>query len=63
MFAEDYRELNLPGAAEVASRCILFEDFIENFEARIAAMARTHQLLVEGGWENMSLKDLLSAAD
>ena len=30
MFAEDYRELNLPGAAEMASRCILFEDFIEN---------------------------------
>ena len=30
MFAEDYRELGLPGAAEVAARCILFEDFIEN---------------------------------
>ncbi len=30
MFAEDYRELNLPGAAEIAARCILFEDFIEN---------------------------------
>ena len=30
MFAEDYRELNLPGAAEVSARCILFEDFIEN---------------------------------
>ena len=30
MFAEDYRELSLPGAAEVAARCILFEDFMEN---------------------------------
>lgn len=30
MFAEDYRELNLPGAVEVALRCVLFEDFIEN---------------------------------
>ncbi len=30
MFAEDYRELGLPGAAEVAARCLLFEDFIEN---------------------------------
>jgi FAD/FMN-containing dehydrogenase/Fe-S oxidoreductase len=30
MFAEDYRELNLPGAEQVSSRCILFEDFIEN---------------------------------
>jgi Fe-S oxidoreductase len=29
MFAEDYRELRLPGAAEIASRCILFEDFME----------------------------------
>ncbi len=29
MFAEDYRELNLPGAEEVAARCFLFEDFIE----------------------------------
>jgi len=35
--------------------------FIENFEARIDAMARTHQLLVEGGWDGMSLGDLLSA--
>lgn len=30
MFAEDYRELNLPGAEAVANRCVLFEDFIEN---------------------------------
>ena len=30
MFIEDYRELNLPGAAEIAARCVLFEDFIEN---------------------------------
>jgi FAD/FMN-containing dehydrogenase/Fe-S oxidoreductase len=30
MFAEDYRELNLAGAAEVSARCILFEDFVEN---------------------------------
>jgi Fe-S oxidoreductase len=29
MFAEDYRELNLPGAADVAARCFLFEEFIE----------------------------------
>jgi Fe-S oxidoreductase len=30
MFAEDYRELKLAGAVDVAARCILFEDFIEN---------------------------------
>jgi FAD/FMN-containing dehydrogenase/Fe-S oxidoreductase len=30
MFAEDYRELKLPGAEEVAARCFLFVDFVEN---------------------------------
>jgi FAD/FMN-containing dehydrogenase/Fe-S oxidoreductase len=30
MFLEDYRELGLPGAAEVAARCVLYEDFMEN---------------------------------
>lgn len=30
MFVEDYRELGLPGATDVAARCVLFEDFIEN---------------------------------
>jgi Fe-S oxidoreductase len=33
MFAEDYRELKLADAGQVASRCILFEDFFENFLA------------------------------
>jgi Fe-S oxidoreductase len=28
MFAEDYRELNLPEAEAIAARCFLFEDFI-----------------------------------
>ena len=31
MFAEDYRELKLPNVENVARRCFLFEDFIENF--------------------------------
>ena len=30
MFAEDYRELKLPGADAVARRCVLFEPFIED---------------------------------
>ncbi len=30
MFAEDYRELKLPGAEAVAARSFLFEEFIEN---------------------------------
>jgi Fe-S oxidoreductase len=34
MFAEDYRELNLPGAEKVAPRCFLFEQFIEDLLAR-----------------------------
>jgi Fe-S oxidoreductase len=29
MFAEDYRELKLDGAEQVAQRCFLFEQFIE----------------------------------
>jgi Fe-S oxidoreductase len=33
MFAEDYRELKLPDAERIACRCILFEDFFENFLA------------------------------
>ena len=33
MFAEDYRELKLADAERVASRCILFEEFFENFLA------------------------------
>lgn len=34
MFAEDYRELNLPEADRVAKRCFLFEKFIEDLLAR-----------------------------
>jgi FAD/FMN-containing dehydrogenase/Fe-S oxidoreductase len=34
MFAEDYRELGLKGAAEVASRSYLFEQFIEQLLGR-----------------------------
>ena len=34
MFAEDYRELNLPGAEKIAARCFLFEQFIEDLLAR-----------------------------
>ena len=34
MFAEDYRELKLPGAERVAPRCHLFEHFIEELLSR-----------------------------
>jgi Fe-S oxidoreductase len=34
MFAEDYLELKLPGAAEVKARCFLFEDFVDALLSR-----------------------------
>jgi FAD/FMN-containing dehydrogenase/Fe-S oxidoreductase len=34
MFVEDYRELKLPGAEQVARRCFLFEQFIEDLLVR-----------------------------
>lgn len=34
MFIEDYRELRLDGADEVARRCFLFEQFVENLLAK-----------------------------
>ena len=34
MFVEDYRELRLSGASEVASRCFLFEEFVAQLLAR-----------------------------
>ena len=34
MLAEDYRELGLPGAEDLAARCLLFEDFMETLLAR-----------------------------
>jgi len=34
MFAGDYLELKLPGAAEVKARCFLFEEFVDNLLAR-----------------------------
>ncbi|MGH7952471.1 MAG: FAD-binding and (Fe-S)-binding domain-containing protein [Limisphaerales bacterium] len=34
MFAEDYRELQLPDAELIAQRCFLFEEFVENLLER-----------------------------
>jgi len=34
MFAEDYRELKLPGAERIAERCVLFEEFLANLLER-----------------------------
>ena len=35
------------------------EEFVDDFEPRISAMARAHKLLVHGGWETLGLADLL----
>ena len=40
MFAEDYRELKLPGAEEVASRCFLFEEFLDDLLRREPGLLR-----------------------
>ena len=44
MFVQDYRELNLPGAAEVASRCFQFETFVASLlDAEPAALQFNHE--------------------
>ncbi len=35
------------------------QQFIDNFDPRIMAMARAHQLLVEGGWDRIDLTELI----
>jgi PAS domain S-box-containing protein len=36
------------------------ETFVTDFEGRITAMARAHQLLVQGGWEQLALDELVN---
>jgi FAD/FMN-containing dehydrogenase/Fe-S oxidoreductase len=43
MFVEDYRELNLPGADQVAARCFLLEQFLDEL------LRREPEALVFGG--------------
>jgi Fe-S oxidoreductase/FAD/FMN-containing dehydrogenase len=40
MFAQDYRELKLRGAEDVAKRCYLFEDFLEQLLQRVPSALR-----------------------
>lgn len=59
MFAEDYLELNLPGAAEVKKRCFLFEDFIDRLLARepeaIAFESKTEKVAIHAHCHAKSL--------
>lgn len=48
-------------ARRTAKSAVSTEAFLADFEARINAMARTHQLLVHGGWDGMTLSDLLES--
>jgi Fe-S oxidoreductase len=50
MFLEDYRELKLPGAEEIAARCFLFQEFIgdllEREPAALKFNSRTEKIIV-----------------
>ncbi|PTW58748.1 PAS domain S-box-containing protein [Breoghania corrubedonensis] len=46
-------------ARRTAAHAQTMDDFTTVFGQRIDAMARTHQLLVNGGWDGMLLSDLL----
>lgn len=46
-------------ARRTAAHAETMDDFTTVFSQRIDAMARTHQLLVNGGWDGMLLSDLL----
>jgi PAS domain S-box-containing protein len=37
------------------------KQFIDDFDPRITAMARAHSLLVHGGWERLSLSELIAS--
>ena len=37
------------------------ETFLQTFEQRIGAMARTHQLLVDGNWDGLTLRNLVDS--
>jgi FAD/FMN-containing dehydrogenase/Fe-S oxidoreductase len=43
MFVEDYRELKLPGSEQIAARCFLFEQFIEDLLAREPSALRFNE--------------------
>ena len=63
----DHRVRNLMTRISAIARQTARQDsdtptFLANFERRIAAMARTHELLIHGGWEALSLRALVDSA-
>jgi len=61
MFAEDYRELSLVGAAEIAARSFLFEDFIgqllEREPGALAFDAREERIVIHAHCHAKALTD------
>lgn len=49
-------------ARRTAQSATSIKAFLQDFDARIAAIARTHHLLVQGGWDGLGLAELLEAA-
>ncbi len=48
-------------ARRTARSTATMQQFIADFDPRIAAMARAHQLLVSGGWERLGLAELVDS--
>jgi PAS domain S-box-containing protein len=46
-------------AWKTARTSIDLKDFEERFAKRVAALARSHELLIEGNWDGVALKDLV----
>ena len=48
-------------ARQTARHTTEISDFLADFERRIAAMARTHELLIKGGWAQLGLRTLIDS--
>lgn len=62
----DHRVKNLLGNVSSIARLSArhardIDSFVNEFEARLQAMTRTHQLLVQGGWQELDLADLINS--
>jgi two-component system, chemotaxis family, CheB/CheR fusion protein len=48
-------------AAQTARNAASLEEFVEIFEGRLLALSQTHNLLTEGHWRGVSLRQILAA--
>ena len=49
-------------AAQSSRHSVTVEDFKAEFGERLAALARSHEVLIRGGWEDAPLRDVLEGA-